>query len=583
MPAPARLLSVNVGRPRTVAWRGREVTSAIWKDPVDGRRAVRRLNVDGDAQADLVGHGGEHRAVFVYQAESYRHWERRLGRTLARAGAFGENLTVDGLGDDEVCIGDRYAIGTALFEVTQPRVTCYKVGIRLDEPRMPALLTGEGRPGFYLRVLREGEVGAGDPIVKEAGGRAGLTVAQVSRLLYQPGPDDAADLERAVGEPALSEGWRGSLRELLEQAARGGAGNPGLTGAVAEPPAWPGFRRFRVQRTVRESASVRSLVLAPEDGGELAVHRPGQFVPVRLAAGGDGGGGALVRSYSLSAPGDGAVLRISVKREGRASTRVHDEVRAGDVLELGAPRGTFVLGPGDGPVVLVSAGVGATPVLAMLGALARERSPRQVTWIHVARSSAEHPFADEARRLLAGLPRATAHVRYTRPEPQDVLGRHFDATGRLTAAELAALPGPPEADAYVCGPVGFMEAVAGLLAAAGLPAGRIHTEAFGAAASATPGRPPHLPEGAPDAGPLVSFARSGIAVRFGAPWASLLELAEACDVPASWSCRTGVCHRCESGLISGTTGYDPEPLDVPPPGTTLLCCARPEGDVTLDL
>jgi hypothetical protein len=136
----ARLVSVNVGLPRDVAWRGQTVRTAVWKEPVTGRRPVTRLNVAGDGQADLAGHGGENRAVMVYQLDSYRHWEKHLGRADFTFGQFGENFTVDGLADDEVCIGDRYRIGTALFEVSQPRVTCYRVGIRMDEPSMAAFL-----------------------------------------------------------------------------------------------------------------------------------------------------------------------------------------------------------------------------------------------------------------------------------------------------------------------------------------------------------------------------------------------------------------------------------------------------------
>ena len=161
-----RLLSVNVGLPRDVTWNGKTVRTAVWKSPVTGRRMVRKLDIDGDAQADLAGHGGEHRAVFVYQMDSYHYWESFLGRNDFTFGQFGENFTVEGLPDNEVCIGDRYRIGDAEFEVTQPRVTCYRVGIRMNEPRMPALLVEHHRPGFYFRVLQEGEVGAGDDIVK---------------------------------------------------------------------------------------------------------------------------------------------------------------------------------------------------------------------------------------------------------------------------------------------------------------------------------------------------------------------------------------------------------------------------------
>src|SRR3974390_1266122 len=183
----ARLLSVNVGLPRDIAWHGRTVHTAIWKEPVQGRRLVRRLNVDGDGQGDLAGHGGEHGAVLVYQIDSYRYWERQLGRNNFACGQFGENFTVEGLADDAVCIGDRYRIGEAVFEVTQPRVTCYRVGIRMEDPRMPAMLVSRRRPGFYFRVLQEGTVQAGDDIVQIATGPEAMTVAEIDALLYLPG------------------------------------------------------------------------------------------------------------------------------------------------------------------------------------------------------------------------------------------------------------------------------------------------------------------------------------------------------------------------------------------------------------
>src|SRR6201985_3453878 len=210
----ARLLSVNVGLPRDIAWNGRTVHTGIWKDPVPGRQQGGRLNVVGDGQGDLAGHGGEQRAVFVYQIESYRYWQEQLKRTDFVYGQFGENFTIEGLPDDAVCIGDRYQIGGALFEVTQPRVTCYRVGIRMNEPRMPALLTSSGRPGFYFRVLQEGDVGAGDEIVKVGEANERMTVAEINALLYSS--DHARPrLERALRIDALSPGWHGSLEALL--------------------------------------------------------------------------------------------------------------------------------------------------------------------------------------------------------------------------------------------------------------------------------------------------------------------------------------------------------------------------------
>lgn len=577
---PARLVSVNVGRPRTIQWRGKPVRTSIWKEPVEDRRRVTHLNVDGDAQSDLLAHGGEHRAVFVYQLGSYAHWARELGRPITEPGQFGENFTVDGLPDDEVCIGDRLAIGSAVFEVSQPRVTCYKVGIRLDEPRMPALLTGHGRPGFYLRVIQEGVVGAGDAIVPVSAGPGGLTVQAASALLYTPDLDEAA-LRTAIDIPALPEGWKESFRRLLDQAERGTAGNRGLSPLADRPPAYAGFRPFRVTGARAESANVRSLRFAPADGGPLPVHLPGQFVTVKLTA---PDGTVIIRSYSLSAAADGRQLRISVKRDGRASTVVHDDIDEGDDVELGAPRGSFVLDPaGEDPVVLISAGIGVTPVLAMLGALARSAHEGPVTWIHVARSGAEHAFLDEAHELLACLPNAVSHVRYTQPGPADHAGAGFDAVGRLTAPDLRSLEIAPGADAYVCGPDRFMAGVSELLAAVGLDPDRIHTEAFGAAAPGTASTPPHAPQPPAATGYDVFFARSGLSVRFDPDrWTSLLELAEACDVPADWSCRTGVCHRCETAVVAGGVAYDPEPLDVPADGAVLLCCSQPRGAITLD-
>jgi MOSC domain-containing protein YiiM len=280
----ARLLSVNVGLPRDVEWQGKTVRTAVWKDAVRGRRKVGRLNIDGDGQGDLAGHGGEHRALLVYQIDSYRYWERQLGRKDFVFGQFGENFTVDGLSDDEVCIGDRYRIGSAQFEVTQPRVTCYRVGIRMDEPRMAALLVEHHRPGFYFRVLEVGEVAAGDEIVKVSDDPERMSVAEADALLYLAG-HSRTQLERALRIPALPAGWRSSFQALLQQELNEGQavgkGNPGLS-VVSPPPAWTGFRPMRVSRIDRESASVFSLLLVPADGERLAAALPGQFVVLRL-------------------------------------------------------------------------------------------------------------------------------------------------------------------------------------------------------------------------------------------------------------------------------------------------------------
>jgi len=583
----ARLVSINIGLPREVAWRGERVHTAVWKLPVQGRVAVRRLNLEGDGQGDLAGHGGEHRAVMVYQMEAYRYWEAHLGRNDFKMGQFGENFTVDGLPDDEVCIGDRYRIGSALFEVTQPRVTCYRLGMRMEEASMAALLVSHHRPGFYLRVLKEGEAGAGDAIVKVAEGPERLTVAAIDGLLYLPTPA-REQLERALRVPALSVGWKTSFQALLEQDAPGG-GNPGLKESAGSPPAWPGFRPLRVTRVDPEADDVVSIFLEQTTGAPLPAALPGQFLVLKLHTRADGP--LLLRNYSMSGlPGD-KWYRVSVKREshGVVSSYLHEHVKAGDVMEVSAPRGVFTLKAGEGPVVLLSAGIGATPVLAMLHWLSAVASRREVWWIYGARNRAEHPFAQESQELLRSLVNGRSHIVYSRPGPEDELHVDYDSVGHVDTSLLSRLSVSRDADFYLCGPPSFLKQLADGLKTWGADAARIHQEVFGPEASITPGitpsaHPPvHPPLGQPGTGPQVSFIRSGLTVSWDSRYSSLLELAEACDVPVQWSCRTGVCHTCECALIGGTVEYAPDPLQAPAAGNLLICCSTPSGEIEVDL
>jgi ferredoxin-NADP reductase len=465
-----RLRSVNVGRPREIEWQGKIVRTAIWKEPVDGPRMVRRINIDGDEQADRLAHGGEHRAAFVYQLDSYRYWKRELGRSDFTYGQFGENFTVEGVADDAVCIGDRYRIGEALFEVTQPRVTCY------------------------------------------------LRVAEIRR----------------------------------------------------------------------ESASISSLRLEPADDAAAAPNaQAGQYLTVRVRP--DDDAPPVTRSYSLSDVPDERGYRISVKREGAASRYLHQRVKVGDLLDAAAPRGSFVLRDGTRPVVLISAGVGATPVLAMLHALARQHSTRPVWWVHGARNRDEHAFGAEVDALLGGLANGHRVLAYSRPGGGETLGSDYDVSGRLDLAVLDREAVPTDADHYLCGPDGFMRAIGAALTARGVEPQHIATETFGAVAVYASGlvkagdRAPHPPEGPPGTGPTVTFVRSNLALPWDDRYPSLLDLAEACDVPVGFGCRHGVCHDCESGLVAGAVTYHTEPLEPPPDGRILVCCSRPASELALDL
>ncbi len=564
------LVSVNVGMPADVAWRGKTVHTGIYKSPVAGPVMVRRLNIDGDGQGDLAGHGGEQRAVMVYQTESYDYWSRFLGRDDLQPGKFGENFTVTGLGDDEVCIGDRYAIGEAEFEVTQPRVTCFRVGMRLGEPDMPNLLVAHHRPGFYFRVITEGRVQAGDAIVRTRRGRHELTVADIDALLYLPDRDSDL-LREAVEVPALSPGWQQSFSELLAaQQNATGVTDP----AVGVEREWSGFRRLRVTGVHHESSSIMSIRFDADDGATLPVPRPGQYLTLRLP---DAGDPAPLRSYSLSSYG--TQYRISVKREdrGAVSRWLHNNIHDGSVVDVAAPRGDFYLTDGACPVVLLSAGVGVTPVLAMLHALAEAGSTREIWWLHTTRDVHTQAFAQEVSGLIAELPHARQQVFFT------------SSSGRLDGRAVAALRLPRNAAVYMCGPDAFMADMRSALTDAGIDPAHIYSELFGALPPINPGivgtstARPHPPSGPAGTGSPVSFSRSGLTVNWSPQYASILEFAEACDVPTRFSCRSGVCHTCVTQLIAGTTAYTQPPLAQPSDGTVLICIAEPCDGVVLDL
>lgn len=565
-----RLVSVNVGMPKNVPWRDKTVYTGIWKAPVEGPVMVRRLNIDGDGQGDLAGHGGEQRAVMVYQSESYDFWKTYLGRDDLRPGHFGENFTVTGLADDDVCIGDRYRIGDAEFEVTQPRVTCFRVGMRLDEPDMPNLLVSAHRPGFYFRVIVEGRVRAGDDIVRTRRGPHELSVANVDALLYLP-DRDVETLRKAIDVPALSPGWQQSFHELL-------AAHEGKAAAVAPAlPGWRGFRNLRVTETRRESSQVLSIRLEAEDHGPLPPALPGQYLTVKITGAGEP---APLRSYSLSDDSSTGSYRISVKREehGVVSQWLHAHIRPGSVIAAAAPRGDFYLTDHDGPVVLFSAGIGATPVLAMLHALSVAGSRRNVWWLHTTRNRETQAFSEEVTTLIESLPHATQQVFYT------------ETQGRLRRESVATLGLPTDATVYLCGPGQFMADMRDDLVGMGFDPNHIHSELFGALPAINPGivetgarKPPHPPAGPRGTGPAITFARSGLTVNWSPRYPSILDLAEACDVPTRFSCRSGVCHVCLTGIVAGTATYVQQPLEPPADGSVLICSAAPETDVVLDL
>jgi ferredoxin-NADP reductase len=437
-------------------------------------------------------------------------------------------------------------------------------------------------------VLQEGEVAAGDDIAKIADGPERISVAEVDALLYLPG-HSSEQLQRALRIPELSEGWRSSFQAMLQQdlSSKTAMGNPGLA-YEEQAPAWPGFRQMRVANIKKESESVTSFILSPIDGATLPAFQAGQFVVLRLLV--DSDKPPVLRSYSLSDLPAADHFRISVKSEsnGIGSSFLCNRTHLRDVFDVSAPRGSFTLRPGQNPTVLLSAGVGATPVLSMLHSLAAEKSQREIWWIYGARNRVDHPFAEESRSLLKQLSRGRGYIVYSRPAATDQVGADFDASGHIDIALLQRIGVSQSSDFYLCGPASFLQNMRDGLRNWGVLAENVHTEIFGSREALTPGmaqvvHTPHPPQGPPGSGPPVSFARSGISAAWDPKFASLLELAEACDVPVRWSCRTGVCHTCMTGLIGGSITYNPEPLERPAPGNVLVCCSQPNAGVTLDL
>ncbi|MEQ8815367.1 MAG: pyridoxamine 5'-phosphate oxidase family protein [Thalassobaculum sp.] len=343
-----------------------------------------------------------------------------------------------------------------------------------------------------------------------------------------------------------------------------------------------GDRPFRVTGIVDESETARSFHLQPADGGAVAPYRPGQFLPVALDI--DGARRPVRRTYTLSDAPGGLGYRITVKREpgGAASTWLHDRLRVGDSIRAGRPAGGFVLDTDSRrPVLLLSAGIGVTPMIAMLNHLlggpeGRRRAPhRRIRFAHVARHGGEHAFADHVRALARAHPdHLTVHVRYTAPRPADAPGRDFDGTGRIDRAALGAWLPPDDCDVYLCGPAGFMADMREALAGLGVPPERIRSEAFGPAGPVAPG--PTILGPAVDSAD-VTFRAAGITVAWTPEAGSLLDLAEAHGVDAPAGCRSGSCGTCAASLTRGATRYLRAPVAEPAAGRILLCQAVPAG------
>ena len=578
------LLAVNLSMPEEIVHEGKAVVTGIGKRPAESRVMLDRLNLEGDGQADLWGHGGTFRAVYVYSIENYEYWKGELGRDDFTHGLFGENFTVEGMLEDAVFIGDVYRIGEVVVEVSQPRVPCHKLAMRMGIVGFEKRFLKSGRVGFYCRVLEVGQVGRGDGIHLLSRDTGGLTVKEVVNLLYFETQDLAA-ARKALSIPALSHGWKGSFEERLAKADRKAGSNRG-------------FRTMVVDRKIPESESITSFYLTLEDGEPLDGFEAGQFLTFELAI--PGQSDKLVRTYSLSDCPNPGYYRVSIKRElapadrpdvppGAGSSYFHDQVEVGTRLSVGAARGKFRLDmDSERAVVLLSAGVGLTPLVSMMNRLAQLGSERPVWFVHGARSGREHAMGEHVRQVAEEKDNFHVHVSYSVPEPNDVVGRDYDSQGRVDVGLLKRILPFDDYDFYLCGPPPFMKSLNCGLLSMGVSQTRIQYEFFGPASvlSDSTGPCEGTAEEASEAEAediQVTFRRSGIEAAWDPECESILELAEKNGLSPNYSCRSGVCNTCMCEVIDGEVEYVDEPLSMPDPGQALICCSRPSGDLVIDV
>ena len=580
-----KLVSVNLSIPKEIVHDNKSVTTGIFKTPAVGRVMLRRLNLSGDGQGDLWGHGGAFRAVYVYSLENYDYWQRELGGDNFGYGQFGENFTVEGMLDDDIRVGDVFRIGGALVEVSQPRIPCYKLAIKMGIRGFQNRFLESGRVGFYFRVLEEGEVGAGDRFELVRRDPGGMTVREVSDLLFL-NTEDLEGTRRALSIPALSHGWKGSFEERLAM-----AGVPTETRK--------GFRNLVVQRKEAESATITSFYLVAADGAPLEEFLPGQFLTFDLAI--PDQPGPVMRTYSLSDSPDRDYYRVSIKREpsprdrpdlpsGLSSNYFHKQVDEDTTLRVGPPRGKFHLDPdSDRSVVLLSGGVGLTPLISMMNAIVRSDSGRRVWFIHGTRNGREHAMSTHVRRMARENDNVNVHIRYSAPASDDLEGQDYDSKGRVDIELLQQLLPFDNYEFYLCGPPPFMKSLYCDLLWAGVAKSRIHYEFFGPASALTDeaeplGQAPVRSAGEELGGECdVVFARSGVTATWNPDCESILDLAEHHGLNPDYSCRSGICRTCMCELIEGEVEYFEEPLNAPEPGCVLICVSKPKSKLVLEV
>jgi MOSC domain-containing protein YiiM/ferredoxin-NADP reductase len=561
-----KVVSLNVGEPRLVTYRGTSFRTGIFKESTARPLALKKLNFAGDGQADLSAHGGIDKAVYCYPIEHYDFWCREIGRPTLPLGQFGENITTAGVFEAELRIGDVLQIGTAVVQVSEPRIPCYKLVMRMEAGSDFAVrFLAANRTGFYCRVLVEGVVKAADALTLLERDAASPTVSEVVAAT-QFVDRDPAGLRRVRRARGISVKWQSRVRRMIDAEVR----------RRMETTA-PRRAAFAVDEVARGTTDVVSIWLRRVDGGPLLPALPGQYVTIVWADG-------MTRTYSLSAVDADRRYRITVKlvRDaggalGRASARIA-KLKAGDGLDVERPRGNFHPDVDDDtPLVLAAAGIGVTPIMAMLESVTRH-GRRNVFAAFGMRRADEHPLLDELKALVAERQLLSIMLAYSRHDGACVPGLPAPKPGRLSAADLLPHAAAPLAEVFLCGPGEFIRQMHDGLVERGVNTQCIRYEAFGPSTLL----PARAVAADPDATFTVHFTRSDVQAVWSPTSGTLLNLAEAAGVSPAFGCRSGACGLCRTALGEGRVTYV-EPIDEPDAGYVYPCCAIPEADCRLDL
>lgn len=565
-----QLLAVSVGKPQEIDMQGKKVLTSMIKTPLDGPVFIHSKGPEGDQPAVHPG------AVYAISSEHYDYWAKELNRDKKEwsFGHFGENLTLQGIEETQIRIGDRFKIGNSVeLQVISCRIPCSKLAWRMGQSdEFLRLFQASGKTGFYLDVLKEGHIQAGDSIEHIQADKEAMTLADLSHFIVTLDQATEEQLHHALSHEHLGIPGRNKFMKKLVMLKDLGRIKEGR---------WTGWREFILDNVIDESNDVKSFILKPTDGKGIGGYRAGQFLTCKIPH---------VRTWTISDYDPTQEhYRISIKKAGDASSLMH-QMEKGATLLAKAPNGSFALDRStEKPVILISAGIGITPMIAMLKAhLERDLKPYPCLYfVHATQNSATHSFQNEVKEAIHGKENVKILNYYSNPLPGD----SYDVKGRFKIADLDALMEgnkfhfgnkwhdwpKQEGLFYICGPASFQDGVQKALEEWGVKEERIFTESF----SPLSGEP----LGVKAESSHVTFSKSGIV----AEWSekedlTLLELAEKFGIAAPYACRMGACETCECLLQKGAVFYEHGALGKRRENSVLTCSAKPgSSELTIEL